>query len=159
MKTDQLPILIGDDSELDVTLFERVFSRLGFRTESARDGAEVVAYLNGSGQFADRILHPFPQALILDLKMPRMNGFDVLSWMRENPFQAVTPTIVFSTSNEPSDIKRAYQLGANTYFRKPIGYDELTSLLGKLVDYWNIAERPSISQPELKVGRIPAMTC
>jgi CheY-like chemotaxis protein len=85
----------------------------------ARNGAEVIDYLGGKGAFADRAKFPFPEIVISDLKMPKVNGFGLLTWINEHPEFRVIPTLILSSSADPNDVARAYKLGANTYFVKP----------------------------------------
>jgi len=101
-----------------------------------RDGQEVLDYLEGQGQFADRTRHPLPQLLLLDLNMPRLDGFDVLAWVREQPGLNNVLIVIFSSSDEPRDINRAYGLGASSYLVKPHSMAELTALVGRFKKYW-----------------------
>ncbi len=135
-------ILIAEDDPNDVFLFRRALAQLGFEAHFVSNGTEVIDYISGAGPYSDRQEHPFPNALILDLKMPRMNGFEVLDWLRQNNSLAIIPTLVFSSSAAQEDIKRAYQFGANTYFVKPISLTELVDLFRKIVNYWCAAEIP-----------------
>ena len=133
---------MAEDDENDIFLFRRAFSHMGFEARFVRNGIEVLDYIRGMGPYANRQEYPFPNTLILDLKMPRMSGFEVLDWLRQNDSLAIIPTIVFSSSNERGDVRRAYQLGANTYFVKPSSFDDLVKLFQKISDYWNTAEIP-----------------
>ena len=131
-------ILVAEDDPTDAYFFERAFRRAGLPVtlHFVRDGQEVLDYLQGEGQFADRTRYPLPQLLLLDLKMPRLDGFDVLEWVRKQPSMSGVLIVIFSSSEEPRDINRAYGLGANSYLVKPHSMAELTALVGQFKKYW-----------------------
>ena len=130
-------ILVAEDDPTDAYFFERAFRRAGLPVtlHFVRDGQEVLDYLQGEGQFADRTRYPLPQLLLLDLKMPRLDGFDVLEWVRKQPSMSGVLIVIFSSSEEPRDINRAYGLGANSYLVKPHSMAELTALVGQFKKY------------------------
>src|SRR5262245_8374290 len=115
-------ILVAEDEADDAFLLERAFARAGIKAtiQLARDGQEAVDYLRGSKPSTDRQAQPLPVLVLLDLKMPRLDGFDVLEWLRQQPGLRRLSVVVFSSSNEPRDINRAYDLGANSYAVKPV---------------------------------------
>src|SRR5664280_2418304 len=123
-------ILVAEDDPTDAYFFQRAFRRAGIPVtlHFVRDGQEVNNYLEGKGPFADRTAHPLPQLALLDLKMPRLDGFDVLEWVRKRPAFNRLEIVIFSSSDEPKHINRAYDLGANWYLVKPHSMDELTAL-------------------------------
>jgi CheY-like chemotaxis protein len=131
-------ILVAEDDPTDAYFFQRAFKRAGLPValHFVRDGQEVIDYLQGEGQFADRAAHPLPQLLLLDLKMPRLDGFDVLEWVRRQPGLAGMQVVIFSSSDEARDINRAYGLGASWYLVKPHSMDELTALVGRFKKFW-----------------------
>src|SRR4051794_12396651 len=112
-----IPILVADDDAQDTMLVKMAVERasLSLKLESVRDGEEAIDYLLGKSRFADRQAHPFPKLLLLDLKMPRLNGFDVLDFVRREPALKQLPIVIFSSSDDPKDIRRAYEGGANSY--------------------------------------------
>ena len=136
--SDHGHILVAEDDPTDAYFFERAFRRAGLPVtlHFVRDGQEAVDYLHGKGQFADRARYPVPQLLLLDLKMPRLNGFDVLEWVRGQPGLSGVLIVIFSSSEEPRDMNRAYGLGANSYLVKPHSMAELTALVGQFKKYW-----------------------
>jgi CheY-like chemotaxis protein len=142
----QLMILVAEDDENDIFLLERAFKKVGVGMPShiCRDGAEAMAYLKGEGKFSDRTTYPFPRVLITDLKMPRCGGMDLLRWLHEHPECNLIPKIVLSASAELSDVKLAYQLGANCYFRKPTRFDDLVRLVELAQAFWTTAELPEL---------------
>ncbi len=131
-------ILVAEDDPTDAYFFQRAFNRAGLPValHFVQDGQEVIDYLQGKGRFADRAAHPLPQLLLLDLKMPRLDGFDVLEWVRQHPAINGLQIVIFSSSGEPRDINRAYGLGANWYLVKPHSMDELTELVGRFKKFW-----------------------
>jgi CheY-like chemotaxis protein len=131
-------ILVAEDDPTDAYFFERAFKRAGIPVtlHFVRDGQEAVDYLQGEGQFTDRARHPLPQLVLLDLKMPRLDGFDVLEWVRKQPGLSGVLIVIFSSSDEPKDMNRAYGLGATSYLVKPHSMGELTALVGQFKKYW-----------------------
>src|SRR5687768_6946257 len=114
MTAAHIHILHVEDDPNDALLFQHACKKAGvsFDLQAVSDGDEAIAYLRGSENFSDRREHPMPQLMLLDLKMPRLSGFEVLAWLRDNdPFQKL-PVIVLTSSNHEADIKRAYDLGA-----------------------------------------------
>lgn len=144
MNGSSYTILLVEDEENDATLVKMAFKRNNIPNpiQWARDGLEAIAYLNGEGAYADRGRYPFPEVLILDLKMPRMSGFELLSWVREHPEYRVIPTIIMTSSRHDLDIEKAYNLGANTYMIKPSSFEELAKLVKLAHDYWAASAKP-----------------
>jgi len=131
-------ILVAEDDPTDAYFFQRAFKRAGLPVmlHFVRDGQEVIDYLRGEGQFADRTAHALPQLVLLDLKMPRLDGFEVLEWVRQQPGFNGLQIVIFSSSGELRDINRAYGLGANWYLVKPHSMEELTELVGRFKKFW-----------------------
>jgi CheY-like chemotaxis protein len=141
-----LTILIAEDSEDDAYFLRRAMEKIGWKNpvQMLTDGGEVMDYLKGDGQYEDRSRYPFPSVMFIDIKMPRVNGFEVLKWLKEHEQCKVVPTIVFSSSDEPEDIERAYQLGANAYFVKPATADKLERMLRCAYDFWGLCAKPRV---------------
>lgn len=120
-------ILVVDDDDCASTLVSTVFERAGLvqPLQFARDGVEAIAYLSGEGVFADRTQYPMPTVMLLDLNMPRKNGFEVLAWLKKQPSLKRLHVYVLSASSQPEDIRRCYDLGANSYLVKPGNLDGL----------------------------------
>ena len=105
-------------------------------------------YLTGVKEFSDRTKHPWPQVILLDLKMPRVNGFEFLQWLRaDSPGDLrLLPVIVMSSSNQKNDVNRAYALGANSYFVKPISWRDFETRMKALNAYWgSYVEKPDVT--------------
>jgi CheY-like chemotaxis protein len=132
------PILVAEDEETDVMLLRWAFEKAGVPHSLilARDGQEAVDYFAGEGDYADRVRHPLPCLLLLDLKMPRMSGFDVLAWLGERPQFDDVPRIVLSSSTYESDIRRARQLGASDFRTKPHALVDFVQLIRELHREW-----------------------
>jgi len=146
----KLVILVAEDDPNDLELLRHVVADNGVQVnfQSAHDGEQVINYLRGEGKFADRTEHPIPDIIVLDLKMPRVNGFEVLQWLRREPGLTRIPVVVLSGSGLETDIEEAYRLGANTYFTKPGQLAELRKIIGSLIDYWRRSQRPLITPPD-----------
>jgi CheY-like chemotaxis protein len=148
MDNRHFTILLAEDDANDALLIKRALAKngIGNPLQIAPDGEEAIAYLSGAGKYGNRAEYPFPQFFITDLKMPRKSGFEVLSWLQEHPDCLVVPTIVLSSSKQHEDIKKAYQLGANSYLTKPADFTQLQELIKKVFDYWTTCERPEMRE-------------
>ena len=134
----QKPVLAAEDEESDAMILQLAFKRAGLVTPLVivRDGQEAVDYLTGQGGYADRTAHPLPALLLLDLKMPRMTGIEVLIWLNERPEFNGLPAVVLSSSPDQSDISRARAAGADEYFVKPHGLGQMVGIIEILRDRW-----------------------
>jgi len=119
----------------------------------ARDGQEAIEYLSHQGKFADATRYPSPILMLLDLKMPRKNGFETLEWLRQQPVLKRTVAVILSSSSERADINRAYDLGANSYLVKPGDFQALVQLVTTLASYWLAANANSDSQDDAEAVR------
>ena len=140
-------ILLAEDDPNDVLSVQRAFQRnyVANPVQVVRDGEEALAYLSGQAPFADRERHPLPVLMLMDLKMPRKSGLEVLAWVRQQPGLKRLPIIVMTSSNQSPDVNRAYELGANSCLVKPAGFDRLLELVKNLDMYWLILnERPEL---------------
>src|SRR5688500_13466698 len=119
-------ILVVDDNDDDTTLFRRAVAQLKYpgRIHYLNSGANAMAYIAGSGDFEDRVKFPSPDFLILDLKMPGADGFDVLTWLIDHQITSLLRTVVLTSSDEPRDITRAFALGAPEFLTKPVDFSE-----------------------------------
>lgn len=131
-------ILLVEDWEDDELLFKIVLRRAGFtnRISVVRDGDEAIAYLEGRGNYADRGKYPMPEMLILDIKLPRKTGLEVLEWLRGHPQLKHLPVAVLTGSILPSDRQRAEELGANWFLQKPCEVETLNSVADNAPHLW-----------------------
>ncbi len=144
MKLRTLTILHAEDDPNDVLLLKRAIARTGVehRIFFVKNGEEALDYLRGKGPFADRSLYPFPTILIIDLKMPLKDGLEVLQWLNDHEECGIIPTIVLTSSSQPDDIRKCYNLGANAYFTKPNELEEWNEFCRVLLSYWRFAHVP-----------------
>src|SRR5437899_164540 len=140
-------ILLVEDDENDVLIMTMALEKAGLTCpiRVARDGREAKDYLSGSGEFADRHEYPLPYLILLDLKLPRVMGLEVLKWLRERPEFDSTIVLVLSSSPMPEDIQTAYHLGANAYLVKPSGLDKLQVMAQAIKDFWYIQNQPALA--------------
>jgi len=151
--SDTSVILIVEDREDDILLMRRAFERASVTNpiQIVRDGEEAIAYLIGEGQYANRDEYPLPNLVLLDLKLPRKDGFEVLSWIRSQPGIRALPVVVLTSSNQIQDVNRAYQLGANSFFVKELDFQGTVDLSKLLQTYWlKKTLTPEASRPERK---------
>ena len=143
-------LLMVDDWEDDILLTKRALVRAGVRCRmvSCQSGENALEYLSGTGLYRDRRVHPLPELILLDIKLPGLDGFEVLKWLRSQAFLKTLPVVMLTHSDEPKDVARAYHAGANSYLVKPINFEQLERNLPQLVDYWlNINTAPSRLTP------------
>ena len=132
-------ILLAEDDPNDVILFQRAMGRAsskGYPLKVVRDGEEAISYLSGQTIYANRDLYPLPALLLLDLKMPRKSGLEVLSWLRKQPQLRHLVVVFLTSSNSVADIRLAYEAGANSYLVKPVEFTEMVELIRNVSVYW-----------------------
>ena len=138
LMASHINILHVEDDPNDALLFQHACrkAQVDFQLQSVSDGDEAMAYLRRIRDGNDGRGQALPHLILLDLKMPRVSGFDLLAWLRgESAFQKL-PVIVLTSSNHESDIKRAYALGANSYLVKPVSFDALVEIARTIHGYW-----------------------
>ena len=138
MPTTHRSILLVEDNEDDVFLMRRALkaARIANPLHVAEDGEQAVDYLAGNGHYSDRNKFPFPAVVFLDLKLPIKRGLEVLEWIRQQPNFDNLVVLVLTSSNEPSDLKRAYSLGANSYLVKPPTAEQILDLAKAFKWFW-----------------------
>jgi CheY-like chemotaxis protein len=131
-------VLVVDDDENDLLFLQQAFEMASISnpTQILRNGFEAIYYLKGEGQYSDRKRYPLPCLMLLDLKMPGCDGFQVLAWRRSYRNISDFPVIVFSSSGLEKDIKRAMDLGATAYSVKPSSFDYLVTMAKELKARW-----------------------
>jgi len=144
------PILLVEDSPDDALLIQRAFRKanLANPVQLVRDGDEAVAYLSGATPYEDRGRFPLPVFMLLDLKLPRRSGLEVLAWLRQEPAVRRLPVVVLTSSRESVDVNRAYDLGVNSYLTKPVGFEALIEMVKNVNLYWLVLNE----KPELPRG-------
>ncbi|AOF83150.1 response regulator [Methyloversatilis sp. RAC08] len=138
------PILLVEDNPDDEALTLRAFNKNRIANEVivARDGVEALDYLFGTGSHAGRDLSVAPAVVLLDLKLPRVDGLEVLRRVRADARTNLLPVVILTTSREQQDIYEAYQLGANSYIRKPVDFEKFIYAVGQLGLYWLVLNEP-----------------
>jgi CheY-like chemotaxis protein len=143
-------ILLVEDDENDVLFVKMALAKAGVSTglQVAEDGQQALAYLGGEGKYADRELFPMPALLLLDLKLPRISGMDVLRWIRERPELDMVLVIILTSSQQRSDIRTACSLRANSYLVKPSNPLDLAEMMELVKRYWLKLNHPTATLTE-----------
>ena len=136
--TDADPILLVEDNPNDVLLIRRAFNKVAVPNplNVVGDGEKAIDYLSGAGDYADRGRYPLPLFILLDLKLPRKSGHEVLGWLRAQPVLRRIPVVILTSSSIPADLERSYDAGVNSYLVKPVNFDELRELIDMVRRYW-----------------------
>lgn len=148
--SDQAIILLAEDREDDVVLIRRAFRQACMFNPLyvVRNGEEAIDYLKGEGRFSNREEYPLPDLLLLDLKMPRLDGFEVLKWVRQESGLNSLRIIVLTSSQHMADVNAAYKLGANSFLVKPLDFEHFVETSRILARYWlNLDRPPEVSRP------------
>jgi CheY-like chemotaxis protein len=146
MGNNALTVLLVEDDLNDIFLVKRAFKRLIENPlQVVTDGQEALSYLRGKGKFSNRKEFPMPGLVVLDLKMPRMSGFEVIETVRADDHLRPLPIVIVSASNKPADINRAYRLGANAYMVKPLDFRAVEHLFQSITQFWGL----ECARPEL----------
>jgi two-component system response regulator len=137
-------ILLVEDNPDDAALTLRALKKNNIMNEVivARDGVEALDYMHGTGEYADRNVLDLPQLILLDLKLPKLDGLEVLKRVRADDRTALQPVVVLTTSVEEQDVVSSYKLGANSYIRKPVDFDQFMEAVRQLGLYWLVMNVP-----------------
>jgi CheY-like chemotaxis protein len=148
--SDEAVILLAEDREDDILLIRKAFKSAFINNPLyiVRNGEEAIDYLEGVKKYSNRREFPLPDLLLLDLKMPRFDGFEVLKWIRQQPGFNTLRVIVLTSSDHIHDVNKAYQLGANSFLVKPVEFQNLLQLSSLLTNYWlGSTKAPEIVRP------------
>lgn len=151
MEAKHFTVLLVEDDLNDIFLVKRAFkmARLDAPLQVVTDGEEAIQYLRGTGKYADRAAHPVPHLVVMDIKMPRRSGFEVLEWIKQDGPLRRIPTVIVSSSDRPEDVNRAYELGANAYMVKPVDFRSVEHLFDCITHYWGFeCARPEVDNEE-----------
>lgn len=143
--TKKVPIVLAvDDDPNDLLFLETAFKFVDAPTKlrMVGGGEEAISYLRGEGEYADRVLFPYPDFILTDLKMPGVDGFAVLEFLRKKPETTVVRAVVLSGSQDDDDIRKAYWLGASAYLMKPSSPIVLRQFVKTLHEFWALCELP-----------------
>lgn len=143
-------ILLIEDEDAHVGLIKRAFekARVVNNIVVVSDGEEALDYLFRRGRYIDPVLSPSPGLIILDLKLPKVDGFEVLQSIKEDPTLQVIPVVVLTTSEYIADVQRAYEYGANSYVTKPIEFNDFQAKVSDLGLYWILTNTPPSLNPK-----------
>jgi CheY-like chemotaxis protein len=146
MVNDRVEILLIEDNMNDAELAIRALRKANINNHliHLKNGAEALEFLFGTGKFEGRDISNKPKVILLDLKMPKVDGLEVLAQIKANELTKPIPVVVLTSSKEHPDIKRAYSLGANSYIVKPVEFDEFTKVITELGLYWLIKNQPHV---------------
>jgi two-component system response regulator len=144
-----IEILLVEDNPSDVKLALHAFEKhhLANHVQVTRDGAEALDFLFGTGAFAGRDVNRPPKLILLDLKLPRVDGLEVLRQVRADPRTRRIPVVVLTSSREDRDIIESYRLGVNSYIVKPVDFDQFTEVARQLGYYWLLLNQPPVADP------------
>jgi len=144
-------ILLVEDDEADIFLLRRAFrnARIANPLIEVRDGQAAIQYLSGEGDYAERTRYPIPFMVLLDLRLPKLSGFEVIAWMRDQPQLANLVVVVLTASDHVPDVTKARDLGANSYLVKPGNFEELVEMVKRIKGRWLLLDR----LPESTVSR------
>jgi CheY-like chemotaxis protein len=148
MNPAELTILLAEDNPDDVALMRRAMRKANLASplQVVDDGEKAIDYLAGNGVYADRKTYPLPALFMLDLKMPRKSGLEVLAWLHAQPLLQRLPVVVLTSSAQNTDVDTAYDLGANSYLVKPVSFDGLLDIVRTLCPYWlGLNEKPRLA--------------
>ena len=145
-------ILLAEDDPNDVLLIQRAFEKAGLKNKLkvVNDGEQAIHYLSGKGNYSNRERFPMPFMVLLDLKMPGTDGFEVLQWVRQEPLLKRLLVVVLTSSHLQADVDRAYELGANSYLVKPVNFEEMVHLVQRFEAYWTEINRTPSSPTALE---------
>ncbi len=146
----EFTVLLVEDDLNDVFIVKRAFKKAQLQNplQVVTDGQEAILYLRGEGKYADRQAYPLPKLIVMDINMPLRTGFEVLEWVKhDGPLHRI-PIVIVSSSDNPTDINRAYELGANAYMVKPMDYRAVEQLFASITHYWGL----ECAKPELEMA-------
>ena len=147
--TEKVILLVEDNhDDIELTLRALRKNNIANKVVVARDGVEALDYLFGTGAYAGRDIDGQPQVVLLDLKLPRMDGLEVLKRIRADARTKLVPVVILTSSREEQDLIEGYRSGANSYIRKPVDFDQFTEATRQLGLYWLV-----LNEPPPKEGR------
>src|SRR5438067_4823485 len=144
MPEHTVEILLVEDNpnDLELALHSLKQQNLANHVQVARDGAEALDFIFGTGPYAGRCLHDGPMVVLLDLKLPLVDGLEVLQRVKSDPLTRALPVVVLTSSREERDVVESYQLGVNSYIVKPVDFEQFTEAVRQLGLYWVVLNEP-----------------
>ena len=139
----EVEVLIVEDNDEDAELAIRALKkhRLANNVVHLSDGEQALDFIFGRGNYSDRVISQMPKVILLDIKMPKVSGLQVLHAVKSDPRMKVIPVVILTSSEEDPDIKKSYELGANSYIVKPVEFDNFSKTVAELGMYWMVVNR------------------
>jgi CheY-like chemotaxis protein len=138
MMLEEVGVLVVEDDSTDALMIQRAFKKANLMNplHFVDNGDAAVDYLAGLPPYDDRAVHPTPSLILLDLKLPRRSGLEVLEWLRQQPGLRRIPVVILTSSMETADVRKAYDLGCNSYLVKPVDFQGLLDAVNAIRTYW-----------------------
>ncbi|WP_245804053.1 response regulator [Chryseolinea serpens] len=139
----EVEVLIVEDNDEDAELAIRALKkhRLANNVVHLSDGEQALDFIFGRGNYLGRVISQLPKVILLDIKMPKVSGLQVLQAVKSDPQMKVIPVVILTSSEEDPDIRKAYELGANSYIVKPVEFDNFSKTVADLGLYWMVVNR------------------
>ncbi len=149
MNENAVEILLVEDNPNDVELTLHTFKKnhISNHIQIVRDGAEALEFIFCTGAYADRSMQNPPKVILLDLKLPKVNGLEVLRRIKADPRTQAIPVVVLTSSREEPDIAQSYRLGVNSYIVKPVDFQNFTEAVNQIGFYWLLLNQPCVGVP------------
>ena len=143
IESGESAILLVEDDEADILLVRRAFGNAHIANPllEVRDGQAAIQYLSGEGDYADRARYPIPFLILLDLRLPKLSGFEVIAWLRDQPHLSNVIVVVLTASDHVPDVTKARDLGANSYLVKPGNFEELVQMVKRIRGRWLLVDK------------------
>jgi CheY-like chemotaxis protein len=154
MSGKQIEILLVEDNDEDVELTLHALRKenLANHIHIARDGEEALEFLFCNGAFAERTSEPFPKLVLLDLKLPKVDGMEVLKQVKADPRTRTIPVVILTSSKEERDLINGYELGVNSYIQKPVDFDQFRNTVKTAGLYWLLVNQPPVANDVQSAG-------
>ncbi len=144
MSTNEIEILLVEDNpaDLDLALYALRHNNLVNQIQVARDGEEALDFLFCRGRYSNRAFDHFPKLVLLDLKLPKVDGMEVLRQLKSDGQTKTIPVVILTSSKEEKDLVQSYQLGVNSFIQKPVDFDQFRQIIKELQLYWLVVNQP-----------------
>jgi len=148
MKERRILLVEDRQDDIDLTLRSLKDNKITNKIDVVRDGAEALDYIFVTGVYSDRNIEDLPSVILLDIKLPKVDGMEVLRLIREDKRTKTLPVVILTSSKEEKDLINGYKIGCNSYIRKPVNFDEFSKAIRELGLYWLLLNEPPPSSIE-----------